>query len=403
MSAAMEDNVHVQEGIKIFTYNVLAEPERTPSVKPRYIVHSFNDDTIKYAEETNESKERWEKLEPKLKPRIDKGQNYIICLQEVTRLWNERLTNLLEAKGYTCHFMQYGPENMGFYGVFIGVPEIYTIEDIAKTMIAETVCTPSEDNYDNQTLRFYNNQIFKDTITAFEKRNFCIWLHLKHGGRDFCVATYHVPRGTEKVKQIHIGLFLRFVQRLSGEFPLVVAGDFNIEPNTDTYNMITTGDWNRGEPLDYLLSQEKNTDLIKNKWGDLFRDDKEVYLSVNKDIRCCFYKAREEANNNMTDVAYRVHQLTEDKIIHKMTSVYAQYGGKLSGMKNGEPYFTQMPKYDPSRATTLDYIFHRNFKSAINLRNPGDLYKSDDKEEARSNLLETQLKEPSDHIFLELP
>ena len=47
---------------------------------------------------------------------------------------------------------------------------------------------------------------------------------------------------------VHAALLMQHAQRFAGNDPLIVAGDYNIQPGTPTYNMITEGYLPRTDP-----------------------------------------------------------------------------------------------------------------------------------------------------------
>jgi endonuclease/exonuclease/phosphatase family metal-dependent hydrolase len=64
----------------------------------------------------------------------------------------------------------------------------------------------------------------------------------------FCVATYHMPclYGSAKKRQtmlIHTSLSAQVIQKLAGEHPYVLAGDFNLIPGSSSYRLLTEGHW----------------------------------------------------------------------------------------------------------------------------------------------------------------
>lgn len=68
-------------------------------------------------------------------------------------------------------------------------------------------------------------------------------LKCKSTGVEFGVANYHMPCmfRNPKVMTIHSQLAGMYAQRMAGDLPAVLMGDFNLKPGDGGYDLITSG------------------------------------------------------------------------------------------------------------------------------------------------------------------
>lgn len=62
-------------------------------------------------------------------------------------------------------------------------------------------------------------------------------------GGTFCVGTYHMPClfNVRPVMVMHTSLAIKHLAKLAGSDPLVFAGDFNFNPDSDCYKLAVQG------------------------------------------------------------------------------------------------------------------------------------------------------------------
>lgn len=61
--------------------------------------------------------------------------------------------------------------------------------------------------------------------------------------RCFCIGTYHMPClfNYRPVMMIHTSMAIKHLARLARKDPLVFAGDFNFNPQSECYKLVTEG------------------------------------------------------------------------------------------------------------------------------------------------------------------
>jgi endonuclease/exonuclease/phosphatase family metal-dependent hydrolase len=83
-------------------------------------------------------------------------------------------------------------------------------------------------------------------------------LHRRSDGRTFCVANYHNPCEItmRPIITFHAALYVEKAQRFACGNPLIVCGDFNMQPDSGGYQLITTAHLDRAHPEYPLLPSE---------------------------------------------------------------------------------------------------------------------------------------------------
>jgi len=180
---------------------------------------------------------RWILLKEKLQEEI---QNLsIFCLQEVCFYWMEKLIPFFQEVGYYCHYNNYGWKDTGHMGVFIAYPNKYKLEAIKIINIGDSI----EDRttiIDSPIIKDDSLTIKEDVWTqAIRKKNTMLCLKLNYNNDIFCIGTYHMPCFGDSVKLLHIISCIQLLNKFSGNYKHILAGDFNIMPNSSLYKVIT--------------------------------------------------------------------------------------------------------------------------------------------------------------------
>ena len=202
----------------------------------------------------------------KLEDEINNGQNVILCLQEVSYDWAAAFHTWFANRGY--HFITglYGKKFNGYMGVGLAYPidafETMNV-DISRLADKRVDGWPVEPEPSTST-KVWNSvsSLWKVPLKAVgfdsnkdrdhweisENRfNILLTATLKDrkSGQAFCIANYHMPCCfyAPMVMSIHSEMAARHVQDIaaSQNVPFVLAGDWNITPNSPTYKLMTTG------------------------------------------------------------------------------------------------------------------------------------------------------------------
>lgn len=202
----------------------------------------------------------------KLEDEINNGKNIIVCLQEVSCDWAAAFHTWFANRGY--HFITglYGKKFNGYMGVGLAYPiEVYETIHVDISRLADkrvngwpVVPEPSTSTKVwNSVSSLWKlplkvvgleSEQTRDHWDISENRfNILVTATLKDKttGKAFCIANYHMPCCfyAPMVMSIHSEMAARHVQDIasSHNVPFVLAGDWNITPNSSTYKLMTTG------------------------------------------------------------------------------------------------------------------------------------------------------------------
>lgn len=189
-----------------------------------------------------------------------------------------------------------------------------------------------------------NVMIFARFREKHESSNDTINTSVSYISKSFCVSNYHMPCAyfAPKVMTIHSEMAAHRTQHLAGSDPFLLAGDFNIQPNSSAYRLLTTG----------ILPPEDESFPTPSKYG-------------------MEWKAK----------------------LRPMRSAYAV-------SPHGEPEFTNyafVGNMEQPFQETLDYIFLSEHWHAVD--NVKETYRKDDPVLA-SSLSFPNADEPSDHLLI---
>mmetsp|Transcript_34499 Transcript_34499/g.108147 ORF Transcript_34499/g.108147 Transcript_34499/m.108147 type:complete len:354 (-) Transcript_34499:77-1138(-) len=201
----------------------------------------------------------------------------IICLQEVGKFWSKELESFFQKRGYNYIHSGYGEAYNDFMGVGIAVPNNrFNLVQSDIRRVSSTKEWPNVQEVTRSTHWFHRVFSFFGKLLSTwmgfflpflrtsrsstrdkcpwevsrKRKNTCIFLRLSRKVSDaqqppktFCVANYHMPCvfWDQRVMVIHSALAARHVQSLSGADPYVFAGDFNIQPQSAAYRLLTSG------------------------------------------------------------------------------------------------------------------------------------------------------------------
>ena len=239
--------------VRVVTYNILS-PELAP---PSHF--------IECQPQHLEPNVRFEKVKHALEPHIADGA--IICLQEVSQAWAGLLTPFFEAYEYTLVTGLYGKRFNGYMGVALAWPHSrFKSERVDITRLADTLELPKKEKPPtdlwSSTSRiarsgwcavrgwfgYVSPREFDPWAEAARRFNIILSTDLicRKSGRHFCVSTYHMPclfGSDEKVQvmNIHAALAVDHVENFAQGHPYIIAGDFNIQPDSSPYELITKG------------------------------------------------------------------------------------------------------------------------------------------------------------------
>jgi mRNA deadenylase 3'-5' endonuclease subunit Ccr4 len=266
--------------IRVLTYNTLARLlcDESNFAKPHYMP-----DDILFE---NRYIKMWTKFEPYI------SLNYIFCLQEVDTMTSSKFQLDFKKKGYDFYFHPYGQPFNGYMGIGIAVPSHFKITNVDKFRITDGKDWPKYKNEDGiyaasvvkwMTLSYidYTKKNYYAYNNSRNRWNFMLTLELETvSGKSILISTLHMPCAfrNESTMITYLALAREHLQKLAGDKPHVLAGDFNITlKNKNLYQLMTSGECDETSivndfpiedvwrPTDCLI--KPMTSAVKQKWG----------------------------------------------------------------------------------------------------------------------------------------
>jgi len=232
-------------GIRVITYNVLtckySQPSYYPTIKKEYLTEEF----------------RWSRLQKLVTSWINAG--FIICLQEVSTARNIQLAELFAQTNYTYHGYQY---NDGVFGISIAFnTKSFHLLDVQCISIGRYI------NDLNIVIPLNSEIRSEDFKEAISQNNLMLNMLLRCRNNkhptNFIVSTYHMPCKylTPYVIHMHILGIRHFLNHLIEYYAvydiksIVLAGDMNITPSSQLYQMWGNLDHLMNDPMDGKLEE----------------------------------------------------------------------------------------------------------------------------------------------------
>eukprot|EP00339_Tiarina_fusa_P026994 CAMPEP_0117001610 /NCGR_PEP_ID=MMETSP0472-20121206/3554_1 /TAXON_ID=693140 ORGANISM="Tiarina fusus, Strain LIS" /NCGR_SAMPLE_ID=MMETSP0472 /ASSEMBLY_ACC=CAM_ASM_000603 /LENGTH=341 /DNA_ID=CAMNT_0004701679 /DNA_START=103 /DNA_END=1129 /DNA_ORIENTATION=+ len=240
--------------IRVVSYNVLsshlADPSHFTTLNPEHLLAA----------------NRLPVVLEKLDEEIDKK----ICdiLQEVSNDWAGSLHTYFANRGYHLATGLYGNKFNGYMGVAIAWPVASNV-DISRLSDKREGGWPrgpkvgAVESFVTGVSSFVRTRLEKLGLLSrppvdhwhMSQNRFNILLTVKleeaQSGRPFCLGNYHMPCAfyAPMVMTIHSEMAAKHVQVLAGDdMPYILTGDFNLKPYGSSYQLLTTGKMDVGDP-----------------------------------------------------------------------------------------------------------------------------------------------------------
>jgi len=235
--------------VRIAQYNILSDSLDAPD----HYIHCDPNDL--------DHEIRFQRVAAKLEEQMRAGA--VLCLQEVSRNWAGRLIPLFEKHGYTYASALTGSKFGGYMGQCLAWPaKRFEAADISTIRVADTVegwpkwPKPASLGWWGRLRNHKPEKLpFCPWKTAESKHNGVVLVRLveKESKKSFVVGTYHMPCmfGSDdkcSVMTIHLAMLFQYAQKYAAGTPLVVGGDFNIQPVSAQYEFVAQGELPASHP-----------------------------------------------------------------------------------------------------------------------------------------------------------
>ena len=202
--------------IAVIQYNILSQNLANLMI---------NDDV--YTSDIMNNKYRFYKIEKYIKHQIDKYLkfNLIFCLQEVSEDWLVLFSQLFTSVNYKYLNVQYGRVDNGNMGVLIAYPNSFEIKKSEFFNVGQHI--EVIDDNSKKAASKNNTAIF----AIFENKN----INLKFG-----IITYHMPcvPSIPEIALLHCKTLYKHCKKFMVDTEWILAGDFNMTPDTMAYNYL---------------------------------------------------------------------------------------------------------------------------------------------------------------------
>ena len=210
---------------------------------------------------------RMERIVNKIDPFVRNGA--IICLQEVSLLFESKLITYFEEKGYHVVSRGYSSAKTGFMGVLIAYPrKFFTLLETSIVNVFENCyylkSRPRDNLLKNFSFKRFFESFFESFLNLFRKKedvwklanraNMMIMLRLRNNlGNRFVIGNYHMPCFfyEPQVMSIHTDYCMKSIKNFAEDDSYILCGDFNILPGSNQYNLLTSGVLNGDFPPNY--------------------------------------------------------------------------------------------------------------------------------------------------------
>ncbi|CAM9786617.1 unnamed protein product [Chrysoparadoxa australica] len=245
---------------RVATYNVLSSRLASP------LQHPMCDPSVL------QSATRMAKVQETLQEEVDRKG--VICLQEVSQSWQGPLNTWFLKRGYELITGMYGSPFSGYMGVAMAWPmDEFDAIDIEVRRLSDTKRWGRKPEpgllakLANGAVDLVRSWVMEPKSRGFGKKqtqpvdayaeakgryNQMLFARLQHRstGKVFCVGTYHMPCAfwCPPIMVIHNALLVQHMLRLAKGDPAVLAGDFNFEPGSACYRLVTTGELSLQDP-----------------------------------------------------------------------------------------------------------------------------------------------------------
>lgn len=195
----------------------------------------------------------------------------IICLQEVSYDWAGEFHTYFANKGYHVVSGLYGKKFNGYMGCMIAWPtatmSVLNV-DISRLSDKREGGWPREPR--KGLLMNFVSGIWSVTRQTLQDLGVLGWpphdhwamaenrmnvilsvkLQEKQSRKEFYTSTYHMPcvYYAPMVMSIHAELAAQHLEKLAGDCPYILAGDWNIKPRDSVYDLLTTGKMDANNP-----------------------------------------------------------------------------------------------------------------------------------------------------------
>lgn len=172
------------------------------------------------------------------------SDNYIICIQELSASMYGSMSLFFESKGYAMY-------NATAYAYGLGVAIAAPLGIVTRCCSIRLRDKKTWSRYENtwfqyvmkyMSLLYYSPPSYQSWRNASFKNVMMVCIEVK---KKYCVSTIHMPCSYKEpfIMHLYLALARRAVNDFAGKIPYVLAGDFNIQPDSKLYAEMLSGEF----------------------------------------------------------------------------------------------------------------------------------------------------------------
>ena len=247
--------------INIITFNILSPGATNPKFYPD-IDENFLHSTYRFG---------------KIKLLLTKyiNDNYIICLQEVSKEWSEILNIFFEFHGYESFFSPF-TNKTNRLGTAICYPKhLFNVINKNHYIIGTII---------KKHMDVTSDEFIKEASKCTQVLLLVNLIH-RETNKTFYVATYHMPCKYDKrtVMEAHLLFCMKTINEIVGDDCVIFTGDFNSKYNENEWRIIIKGEHITQNSKDIVKTYPHAAQCFSDSLENKETRDTTCYNQVNKE------------------------------------------------------------------------------------------------------------------------
>ncbi len=254
--------------VRVVSYNLLVpvladRPEYYSKCQPKFLKTDY----------------RWNLIQSQLEEEIVDHENTVICLQELSLPLLPKFELFFRRLNYSFFHDLYAERRKDYMGVGMAIPLAMRLDSISMIKIGDHIRSVIKHREKQANLLTWGWDLYQFVMskfiqpvndpwqTAMNRPNTLICLQVVIDGKPLYIGTYHMPCLYKEpaVMAIQSSVVKDLMFQLSAGQDFILAGDFNIQPQSACYQALTEKgyvDCNFPASSIYEISYRPNTEQV---------------------------------------------------------------------------------------------------------------------------------------------